>query len=253
MATIEKSDQQEFIIKLCKAYSSKDWIHDLHKSAFDAEWAGKLIEAAMLNANLSADQISQQSHSELENSLDKINNAIELANKRISDSPLLLQLLPILLERKNLIVDRIREIEKEEEIKRIVSQAEQASGVQLKEQLEKLLKVNEKWQGILSENEQERIKAQEELDKQTQEIARKREEREAFKEKWAIWKSLIEREPVSTIVGAILLIIITIAQIAASFTHITTNQILDNGFLVILGYFFGQTIAKASSRGKDKD
>lgn len=146
--------------------------------------------------------------------------------------------------KRSRILKRIKELEVKENIDKIASEAKSDSEIELKQQLNKLIEVIEKGQNQLQENEQSRMAIQEE-------ITRRREEREAFRERWAIWKSFLERESVSTMIGALLLILITGTQIIATFTHIGTPQILDNGFLVLLGYFFGQTVAKASSRKDD--
>ena len=62
-----------------------------------------------------------------------------------------------------------------------------------------------------------------------------------------VWLSFLERESAATIIGSVLIIIITVAQIIAVFHSIPPSDILNNAFLLILGYFFGQTTNKASS------
>jgi hypothetical protein len=46
-------------------------------------------------------------------------------------------------------------------------------------------------------------------------------------------------------------VIIVICLLVFSLFHVTTPQILNDAFLVILGYFFGQAIAKATARKQD--
>ena len=164
-----------------------------------------------------------------------------------------LGILPILLERKKLILDRIRLLGGEEIIEKMTSKAEEQDETALKQEMVKLSSEMEKLRQQSEETEQKRQVALQSALAASDEMARRKEEREAFKEKWEIWRSFLEKESVSTIIGAFLLIIITLAQIIASFTHITTSQILDNGFLVILGYFFGQTVAKAQAHQKEGD
>jgi hypothetical protein len=157
-------------------------------------------------------------------------------------------LLPKLLERQSLIIDRIKEIESANKIKELAVRSKEDSNVNLSQELEKLQAMSEKWLELSTENEQARKEAQKAADEVAQRIALRQEERAALKEKWALWQSLLHKESVSTIVGAFLLVIIVIAEIIASFTHTATTQILDNGFLVLLGYFFGQTVARASRK-----
>jgi hypothetical protein len=49
----------------------------------------------------------------------------------------------------------------------------------------------------------------------------------------------------ATYVGAFLLIILTIVQVAAMFSEtLHTSEIINNAFLLLLGYFFGQSVAR---------
>ncbi len=62
-----------------------------------------------------------------------------------------------------------------------------------------------------------------------------------------IWLSFLERESVATILGGVLLIVITLAQIGAMLFKIAPSDTLNNTFLVVLGYFFGQSTSRTSS------
>ncbi|MFM7888744.1 MAG: hypothetical protein ACKPCM_19095, partial [Pseudanabaena sp.] len=156
-------------------------------------------------------------------------------------------ILPTLLERKQLILERIRLIKSSERkvsnLRDLVEQLhdEDAKATLLSE-IDKLESAQIESQKLQSEQnkviveqsrEDERLKA--ELNKIT-----------LLKEKSKIWLSFLERESVATIVGAVLIIIITITQIVAVFSKIPTSEILNNSFLVILGYFFGQAVSQRS-------
>ncbi len=56
---------------------------------------------------------------------------------------------------------------------------------------------------------------------------------------------MLEREPAAVLVGGVLLVVISIALIVAMFAHTPVPEIVSSGFLLILGFFFGQN----SSRG----
>lgn len=62
--------------------------------------------------------------------------------------------------------------------------------------------------------------------------------------RWAIRRSFIEREPMATMVGAILLIALAGAVITGTFTHTEMPSVLVNTFLLLLGYFFGQKVPR---------
>ena len=57
-------------------------------------------------------------------------------------------------------------------------------------------------------------------------------------------KMFLEKQSMATLVGAILLILITFALIIAVFFKGQTTEILNNALLVLLGYFFGQAVNK---------
>src|SRR5258708_282224 len=185
---------------------------------------------------------------QLEESLKVVDNVIKyLAEKNTIDKNEAIvkrMFIDTIFEKRSIILKRIKELEIKENIDKIASEAKSDSEIEIKHQLNKLLEVVDKGQNLLQENEQSRLAIQ-------KEITRRREEREDFRERWAITKSFLDKESVSTIIGALLLVLITGTQIIATFTHIVTHQILDNGFLVLLAYFFGQTVAKASSPQHD--
>jgi hypothetical protein len=208
----------------------------------------KNVEIVLSWLGLDVSSINTKNLQQLEESLKGVDNVIKyLAEKNTIDADeaaVKRIFIDTMFEKRSIILKRIKELEIKENIDKIASEAKSDSEIELKHQLNKLLEVVEKGQNLLQENEQSRLAIQEE-------ITRRREEREDFRERWAIRKSFLERESVSTIIGALLLVLITGTQIIATFTHIVTPQILDNGFLVLLGYFFGQTVAKAASRKDD--
>ncbi len=216
------------------------------KTRSSIKWKNVDIVLSWLGLNESS--MSTKNLQQLEESLKDIDSVIKyIAEKNVIDkneATVKRIFIDTMFEKRSRILKRIKELEVKENIDKIASEAKSDSEIELKQQLNKLLEVIEKGQNHLQENEQSRMAIQEE-------ITRRREEREAFRERWAIWKSFLERESVSTIIGALLLVLITGTQIIATFTHIGTPQILDNGFLILLGYFFGQTVAKASSRKGD--
>ena len=72
---------------------------------------------------------------------------------------------------------------------------------------------------------------------------------ELFERKSKVWLSLLERESAATILGGFLLLIILIVHVTAIFAKFSMPEILNNAFLIILGYFFGQSTNDTSKRG----
>jgi len=67
---------------------------------------------------------------------------------------------------------------------------------------------------------------------------------EIFERRSKVWFSLLERESAATILGGVLLLIILVAHVTAIFSKFSIPEILNNAFLIILGYFFGQSTNK---------
>jgi hypothetical protein len=62
-----------------------------------------------------------------------------------------------------------------------------------------------------------------------------------------ILSQYLQKDLVATTVGAILLIILVMAYAMAMFLDVESPDILNNAFLLILGYFFGQAASKSTS------
>ncbi|MFG1794528.1 hypothetical protein [Nocardia sp. NPDC049149] len=72
-------------------------------------------------------------------------------------------------------------------------------------------------------------------------------EAEIKERNWQRWKLMLEREPVAVLVGAVLLGVLTLALVVAMFIHTDVPEILASGFLLILGFFFGQAAGSGRS------
>ncbi|WP_280265818.1 hypothetical protein [Nocardia wallacei] len=64
---------------------------------------------------------------------------------------------------------------------------------------------------------------------------------EVQQRRWDMRKSMLEREPAAVLIGGLLLLVLTLALIIATFSHTTVPDVLTNMILLILGFFFGQT------------
>ncbi len=158
-------------------------------------------------------------------------------------------IVPILLERKKLILDRIRQLKGEQKIENLHDELknipEDNVRVKLEKQLEELKTESSKY--IQQSKEVEQARMQEQLNSQEK---LRRLEQEISERKAKTWQSYFRRELIATIVGSVLLLILAITQLIAMFRSIETTEIVNNAFLIILGYFFGQTVSRSS---KDDD
>jgi len=161
--------------------------------------------------------------------------------------------LSVLLARKKLILDRIAELETLESIDVITNVANTDGSLgEIKVTLEeiKTKEINLHEEAKKTALALQEAKAETNL-KLEDWLVQQKEMRENMRAKWAILQAFLEKESVSTIVGGLLLIIITITLIIAGFVHVTPSDILTNSFLVILGYFFGQSVGRASAQQKE--
>jgi hypothetical protein len=223
-----------------------------------------IFEPQLIALGLSSEQIERQEREELEQSLERVNESIRHPNsfgtlrlaadseggwyvaKGASDANIQeVNILPLLLERKKLILERLKSTRINEEIleaQNIVKNSDAAEiSEEEKHQREKLIADLKKEQGQLKENaeaqKEEELKAKLALaDLQV----RAEIEMKKAKARSEIWQSFLVRESVATIVGGCLLILITVVLLIAIFFKLTAPDIINNSFLVILGYFFGQ-------------
>ncbi len=187
--------------------------------------------------SLKQNQIETQSLQELKHSLEKINDAINnpenfvqlnIAIDSKSGQPYFTQdtkkaicqmtIIPTLIERKKLILDRIRLLgnseKKVDDLQEFIKQYDGVIKVQT-QQLEKYY--NEKMY----------------LAKELAQIHNKFQ--------LSLLKTFLERESAATIIGIILLIIIVLAHVVSLAFTLSIPEILNSAFLIILGYFFGKS------------
>ncbi|MET9265497.1 hypothetical protein [Amycolatopsis sp. NPDC004079] len=65
-----------------------------------------------------------------------------------------------------------------------------------------------------------------------------------YERKAKVWQNFLAKESVATYVGAAILLIMCLAVVAAMFAAVEINQVLSSAFLLVLGYFFGQSTGK---------
>lgn len=228
------------------------------------ETARAYFEPQLESIGLSAKQIEHQTLEELEASLANVNDAIQHPESfgslslsfhinqgkltsllaQPGEGSISIGILPVLLERKSMILRRIGVLRPQEQLsdlKKVI-----VDTVDDPKARESLL------ESIETSKEKAAAQAQF-LQRQADETDQERERLmrfkvEAMERKSAMRRSWFERESVASIVGALLLMGLGTAVIVSMFTHTTASQIVTSSFLIVLGYFFGQ--AGNSSRRK---
>ncbi|ACC82419.1 hypothetical protein [Nostoc punctiforme] len=240
------------------------------KSAYNFEAVRKRIatqaqdyfEPQLIEMGFEKTKIEAQSLQELRQNLDSINEAIKhpesfgtlgfsisaatgtvYITQSKSDALFEIGILPLLLERKKLILERIRLLSSNEKIKTIQDLINHVEDEEIKRNLEKEVKdLKNESQGLREQTREVELEQNNERTKTQTELARLNVE--LFERKTKVWFSLLERESASTIIGGILLLIIILAQVGSIFTKTTIPDIFNNAFLIKLGYFFGQSTNK---------
>jgi hypothetical protein len=130
----------------------------------------------------------------------------------------------------------IASIEKIETLQELVGQLPDGKAKEkLTEELDKLQ------EGVAKYKQEIRFLSEEEA-----KIKLEQQRIDGLERKSKIWLSFLQRESAASIIGGIVLLMVTVALIGGMIFG-AESQILSNGFLVILGYFFGQS----SSKNKD--
>ncbi len=68
-----------------------------------------------------------------------------------------------------------------------------------------------------------------------------------------IWQTRLSRDSIAAIVGGVLLIALATATIVAMFTDTEVTDVVQNSFLLILGYFFGAAVGRRPGGASDQD
>jgi len=235
-----------------------------------AAQAQEYFEPQLTELGFSKNQIEICSLEDLRQNLDSINEAIKhpesfgslnlnvggdgkiYAAKSKSDAHFEIGILPLLLDRKKITLEKIRQLSANEKIETIQDLINRVDNDDIKNKLEKEVselreeaqRLREQSKEVEQEQNVERIKSQADLAKLNVEL---------FERKSRVWFTLLERESAATILGGIILFAILIAQMTAIFTKSTIPEIFNNAFLIILGYFFGQSNSEKEARRTDKE
>lgn len=230
------------------------------------------FEPQLRRLGLAEDQIARQDLAELEASLEKVNDAImnpdafgklrvaitadagAIIVRAQTEHHLELGILPLLLERKGQILDRIRALRPEQQLSEL--REDVASAVTDPEAREQLIEA-------IDRRFEEQRAAREDLDREQGEVeaaraaARERELKlqiQIRERRAAIYRSFLERESIASVVGAVLMLGLALTLIIGMFAHVAAPDVIANAFLLILGYFFGQaTTHDRRSRPSDED
>lgn len=218
--------------------------------------AEKIFEPRLRELRLAADQIEGQTLEQLQESLDRVNYAlanpqsfgevnvalsvqggqvVPIVTSEDKGNVQKVGVLPVLLDRKRLILARIREL----------------GGQSAEQLLEKLSSDTDGTNGATQQvaaEALEQLRAAQSAGRQAaeldQDLVRRRELVAIYERKAKVWQSFLARESVASIAGGILLLLLAATLVVAMFVGTTATDVVANAFLIILGYFFGQAATR---------
>lgn len=212
------------------------------------------FEPQLAQVGLSVTHINDYNLQQLQEALERINDAINnpdsfgLLNVKLSpksvfivttESQIQLGILPLLLERKSLILDKIRQFKENEKIDNLQDLVKNVQDENLKKSFTNELNILQEDARKFREEKDGVIKLQTNELKESQ-FERIKLQRELFESRARIIRSFLERESVATIVGSLIIIMFGFLEIVAVFLKISVPSELHNILVLVLGYFFGQ-------------
>ncbi|KPI29755.1 hypothetical protein OV320_4094 [Actinobacteria bacterium OV320] len=233
-----------------------------------------MYEPILALLGLSVDSIKNYDLPDLEQALTRVNEAIShpeqfgtmpTSNVKmwvVENPERKIGILPFLLERKRLILERIKELRSKErldglqdlierlppgpekdELKRQL-EALEAEAATAREQERAAAQVDSAAQALVVEGWEKEHKAKEEAEDELKKLREEKLLEEEIADRK--WNRRVAREPIATLVGAILLIALTAVFVVSMFLKIVPSTLLSNSFLIILGYFFGQSASSVN-------
>jgi hypothetical protein len=214
----------------------------------------KRIDSRLMDLGLDKDQISQQSIKQLGKSLHRIDGYIihpesflkqKFKDTVNSETLFKLNLLPILLERRMLVLDSIDELLSRREIANLRRLIKRISNVSVKSSVKKIINDLQIKNSILKKEYQKLEKLRIDIYSEQQQFLSTFEGSTKRGDKTS--KYFQSRESMTTLMLGILLILITLFIAIAPFVNIQVPDILNSTFFIILGFFFCQTIERLLS------
>ncbi|MGW2563091.1 hypothetical protein ACWCXB_28415 [Streptomyces sp. NPDC001514] len=148
--------------------------------------------------------------------------------------------LPLLLQRKRLILERISDLRSQEKIGGLRELIDRIPDEDTKRELGERLDALER-----SASESEHL-ARDAADEQSELQFQRERELQLLKiqlseRRWKLRSAQLARESMAPMIGALLLVGLAVTLVVAMFAKVEVSALVSNSFLIILGYFFGQS------------
>lgn len=216
----------------------------------------QFFEAQLSAIGLADDQLKKQSVHELRDSLEALNDAIRnpdsfgtlhlrmdgkvglIVTTIGAQSHIQIGVLPLLLKKKKFLLERLRALEVSESVSHLKEELTEERDTNKQKSLEeKILHMEDQIKVSLERSESySRADITHSLEAAAKKAAIADE---SFERKAKVWQELLARESVATLIGAALVFLITATLL---FSKTEAPSVITNAYLVIIGFFFGQTM-----------
>ncbi|MCG8732278.1 hypothetical protein [Tenacibaculum finnmarkense] len=149
-----------------------------------------------------------------------------------------------LIERKKTILNLIKTKSRNEKISSLEDLINNVEDKSLRNKIEQELEELNTQTTQFEEQAKELSKEEREIESSKQQLEISKTKLELLEKKSQIWLTILARESIASIIGAFLLVVIAVCLLVSMFLGITTTEIIESAFLLILGYFFGHAVAK---------
>jgi hypothetical protein len=211
----------------------------------------KKIDSRLMDLGLGKYQISQQTLKELNQSLHRIDSCIVrpefFLKQKFKDSinseiDFKLKIAPILLERRMFVLESVDELVSNRKIYNLRRLVKRISDIGVKSSIEKSLDDLQKKNSLIKKEYQKLEKLRLNIYSEQQKISSIANESNEKRDNRS--KHFQSRKSITNLIMGILLILITVLIAIAPFVNVQVPDILNSTFLIILGFFFGQTIGR---------
>ncbi|WP_405328031.1 hypothetical protein [Leeuwenhoekiella sp. LLG6367-2.1] len=149
-----------------------------------------------------------------------------------------------LIAKKREILEIIRKSSRENKIQSVTELIKNIGDSNLKDKISQEIQELNDQSGKFDEQEKEIDKEAERINSMKEELEISKGKLDLLDKKSQIWLKILAKESIASIIGGLILFIMSICILVAMFLKLDTSKIVESAFLLILGYFFGQSVSK---------
>jgi hypothetical protein len=148
-----------------------------------------------------------------------------------------------LLDKKKYVLDLIKRNSTEKSLQNFDSLIETLDDAPLKTKLKEGVENFKNESGELAKEERKLDEKEKQLTSEDREIERSQRKLDLLDKKSKIWTKILSKEAMTPSIGGFLLILLSLTLVVAMFVNVEITETIETSFLLILGYFFGQSLS----------